>query len=329
MSLVNVKSQFGVGGSGVSDGTLRSALTELRGLNVSVVSGAAANTAMNLAAIRTEDTILAAVVSTDAGGALANDMANITIQNTKAFGTLTISGNPVNGETFVVNDTTYAFKTVPVSVTDILIVAGDVTAMATKVAAAINARETRLPSGLVETSQHTPAVVATFNAGVVTITSVIDGLGNGIVLTGTATVLAATGTGTALATLTPATVVANNTFVLSGVTFTAKAVPVLETEFLVAASNLLQGIEIVRVITAYETNYGTLDAVATNHATTGVVTIVPRKPLAGNVIPLTEAATNVAVTGSGTLTSGTNTGAIKSTTTLTGKSLVIHWFNKS
>lgn len=336
MSKVIIPAQFGVGGAHLTDGTLKNAITELQGLTMSVFAGAAAGTAMAVAALRLEDTLIGALITTDAGGAAANDVGNMTIQDTRAFGTLTISGNPVEGETFVVGDSTYTFKAVPSALTDVKITAGNNTAMATAAAAAINANEARLTAS----GYRTPTVSATSVAGVVTISSVVDGLGNGVVLTGTAVVLAATGTGTASATLTPVTVVADNTCVINGVTFTAKAAPVGMQQFYTkaavpaqvggggAGTDLATGQYLAKVINAYEDQYGTLDVVASAHAVTGVVTLVPRKPKAGNIIPLTEAATNVAVTGAGTLTSGTNTGGVKSTTNLTGKTVTLLWFNK-
>jgi hypothetical protein len=220
-----IPNQFSKGGSNLTDGTLKAILTELQGLRVSVLQGAAAGSKMDLAAIRVEDTILSAIVSDNAApGALADDAANLTIQATKAFGTITISGNPVDGETLNVNGTTYTFKTTPTLGTHVKI-AGTVTAMATALKTAINAHESRNIETFGATGKNTPQVVATSNAGVVTVTAVADGV-------------------------------------------------------------------------------------------------------AGNAIVLTEAATNVAVTGAGTLTSGTDTGGIKSTTNLTGKSVVLYWYNK-
>jgi hypothetical protein len=221
--LKSLGAEFGNGGTGVTDGTLREAVKELQGLTVTVVAGAAAGTKMSAAAMRTEDTLLAALVSVNAGGAMVDDSANMTIQETHAFGTITISGNPVDAETFVVNGVTFRFKTVPLVVTDAKITAGDVTAMAAAVAAVINAHENRmLPDG---GGYNTPQVVATSSAGVVTIKAVVDGV-------------------------------------------------------------------------------------------------------AGNAITLTESATNTAVTGAGTLTSGTDTGGVKSTTDLSAKTVTLMWYNK-
>ena len=339
MTMQTLPASFGKGGTNLTDGTLYNTLRELQGLSVTVVAGAASNTAMAIPALRLEDTLLAALISTDAGGAMANDVANMVIQPTAAFGTLTVSGNPVDAETFVVNATTYTFKTTPTAATHVKIVAGDNNAMALNVKNAINAYETRY----VETTGYRVAnVVATVATNVVTITSVVDGLGNGVVLTGTVTVLAATGTGTASATLTPVTVVNSNTCVISGVTFTATTAPTTEVQFYpkatspafpgVAAATIgtdcATGQWLAKLINDYEKKYWTLDVVASAHATTGVVTLVPRKPFAGNIITLTEGVTNVAVTGSGTLTSGTNTGGVKTATSLTSKTVTLIWFNK-
>lgn len=340
MTMQVLPASFGKGGTSLTDGTLYNAVRELQGLSVSVVAGATAGTAMAVPFLRTNDTLLAALVSTDAGGAMANDVANMTIQSTAAFGTITISGNPSADETFVVNGTTYTFKATPTDIRHVKIVAGDNTTMAVNAAKAINGYEGRY----VETfGYNKPAVVATSSLGVVTVTSVVDGLGNGVVLTGTVTVLAAAGTGTASATLTPVTVIADNTCVINGVTFTAKVAPAGELQFYTkaaalafpgvagatAGSDCATGWWLAKLINAYENVHFTLDVVATAHATTGVVTLVPRNRNAGNIITLTKAATNVAVTGSGTLTGGTNTGGVKSTTNLASKTVSLFWFNKA
>lgn len=331
--------------AGTDTKALEAAVKELQGLTVTVVAGATASTAMAVPALRLEDTLIAALITTDAGGAAANDVANMTIQSTAAFGTITISGNPVDADVFTVNDTVYTFKTTPTDTAQVKITAGDNTAMALAAANAINTYETRYvePGGY-----RKPAVVATASAGVVTVTGVVDGVGNGVVLTGTTTVLAASGTTTASATLTPVTVVADNTCVVSGVTFTAKVAPsplpgdaVTQQFYTKAAAPAYPGVAgatagsdcatghwLARAINDYEAKNFTLDVVATAHATTGVVTLVPRTPKAGNLITLAKTATNVAVTGSGTLTGGTNTGGVKSTTNLASKTVTLFWFNK-
>lgn len=219
MSLETINPNMGSGGTGITD--LGKILTELQGLRVSVVAGAAAGTKMDVAALRLEDTLLAAVISTNAGGALADDVANITIQPTKASGTITVSGNPVADETFVVNGVTYTWKAAPTSRTEVKITTGDNTVMAAAIRDAINWYERDRYTG----KPSAPAVVATAAAGVVTVTAVVDGA-------------------------------------------------------------------------------------------------------AGNAITLTESCTNVAVNGAGTLTTGTDTGGVKSTTNLASKSVILYWYNK-
>lgn len=332
--LTSLPADSASGNAQPSAGTIAKALKELQGLRLSVVAGAAAGTAMAIAALRTEDTIVGAVVTTDAGGALADDSANITIQPTKASGTLTISGNPVSTEVFTVNGVTYTFKDAPTNPTDVKITAGDVTAMAAAVVVAVNNYETRRTTD--GSFAFAPQVVATSSAGVVTLTSVADGVGNAPVVTGTVTVLAAAGSGTASATLTPVTVIADNTCVVNGITFTAKVAPAasgavgFDVQFpttATAGSDLLCGIALANKINAYQFKYGTLDVTASANSATGVVTLVPASAKKGNIIPLTESATNVVVSGA-TLAGGTVTGGIKSTTALTGKSLIVAWFNK-
>lgn len=432
MTLQSVSNQLGSGGAFLSDGVLRKAIKELQGLTISAVAGLAANTKMNIAGIRTEDTILAAIIQggvttlgvsevqsldVDAtggtftitwngqttgaiaynalaavvqtalealsniapgdvvvtggvgksgggtpyvltwspylgnvaqptatataltgggaavtpgtttagvqqvGGLFADDKANITIQDTHAFGTLTFTGNVTAADHFTVNDVVYTFTATPSLPTDVLVVTGSVTNQALAVVAVVNAYENR--------KDNTPAIVATSNLGVVTFTGVRDGAGNGIALTGTVTTLAASGSGSASETLTPVSVVATNTFVLNGVTFTGRVAPTLDNEFILAATDILQGKAISQAINAYEDKYlGVLDAVATYSATTGVVTIVPRTAKAGNIIPLAETVNNATVSAA-TLTGGTNTGGIKSTTDLVGESLLVYWYNKN
>lgn len=306
-------------------------LGELQGLNVDVVDGAAAGTAMTIAGIKPNDTIVAAIKLTDTWSAPTNDKANITIQPVRASGTLTISGNPVDGETFVVNGNTYTFKTTPTRANHVKITAGNNTTMAAAAAAAINAYEGRYESQLNGDGNRKAGVVATSSAGVVTITAATDGAGNGPVVTGTVTVLAATNSGTAQATLTCATVVANNTFTVKKLdgtvlTFTAKATPTADTEFALKGTDALQATEIARAINYYDQKYGTLGVSAA--AVGSAVNITSDSPRTGNTITLTESATNVTVSGSGTLAGGTDTGSIKSTTDLSVATLVVIWFNK-
>lgn len=305
---------------------LKNVLAELQGVNVTLVDGAAAGTAMAIPGIRQEDTILAAIAYADTWAAPTDDKANITIQPTTASATLTFNGAQTEGETLVVNGNTYTFRAVPVKMNDVLI-AGTDAARATALANAINAYESRYESQLNGDGNRTAAVVATANGAVVTVRSIVDGNGNAPIVTGTVTVLAAAGSATGSATLTAASVVADNTAVINGVTFTAKATPTLDTHFALKGTNILQAAELARAINAYEFKYGTLRVKASSGGT-AVVTITPSQAPTGNAISISESASNLTVSGSGYLAGGTNTGSIKSTTNLSTATLVVHWFNK-
>lgn len=331
MTLQTISKQFAKGGSGLTDGALAAAIKELQGLKVAVVAGATAGTKINIAAMRTEDTIVSAVVSTDAGGALADDVANLTIQATKASGTLTVA-TVIDGSACTVNGTTYTFKTTPTATNHVKLLGTDIL-NANALAAAINAYENRYTSS---GGRNVAAVVAstTGASGVVTITSVTDGAGSVVTLTGTVTTLAATNSGTYTATLTCATVVNTNTFAITNlagtvITFTCKTTPVVGTKTDVAlaagADNTLQAAIIAKAINAYDSD-GTLGVVATPVA--AAVNISPVAPKGGNQITLTGTVTVLAASGA-TLANGTATGGIKSTTNLASKTLMVLWFDKN
>jgi len=331
LALWNVGDVVVTGGPGDSTGSTPYILTYAPYLgNVPEVTGASVT--LTGTGTVTPSTVTPGVQQV--GGLFTDDKANITIQDTHATGTLTITGTPSNAETFVVNGTTYTFKTTPTAATDILIntVASSVgyNAMTASVANAINTYENRVVSSGGVGGRNVPQVTAAVtSAGVTTITSVADGVGNGVVVTGTITVLAAATSGTASATLTAASVVATNAATVSGVVFTARAAPTLANEFLVTTTtDAAQANEIARCINEYDETYGTLDVKASTTGTTGVVTLVPRSVNKGNIITLTESVTGMAASGSGVLAGGTATGGIKSTTDLTGESLLVVWFNK-
>lgn len=190
MALETLNPNLGQGGAGIP--SLGKVLKELQGHSVDVVAGAAAGTKMPLAAIRSKDTILSVVVSTNAGGALTADTANVSIASTKANGTITLSGDPLANETFVVNGVTYTWKAVPTSRTHVKITTGNNTAMAAAVRDAINAYENRYTG-----KATTPSVVATAALGVVTVTANVEGVaGNAITFTESVTNLAMSGSGT-------------------------------------------------------------------------------------------------------------------------------------
>lgn len=327
------------GDGGIDPAVLTAVLKELRGLKVSLIAtGAAAGTAMNIAAIRAEDTIVAAMIEDSTTGVMsADDAANITIQSTKASGTLTVSGNPVDGETFVVGESTYTFKTTPTAITEVKITAGDNNAMAAAVASAVNSNENRRlgagagAGGAAAGNFRTAKVVASVASNVVTFTSVVDGVGNGVLLSSSnGTRLAVAGNATASATITAAAAANADNFTVSGVQFNIKTTPVagVFTDVGVGGTDIAMATLMANALNSYEARFGTLGVRASTGGT-AVVTIVPNRDREGNIIPLTEAATNVAVSGSGTLAGGTATGSIKSTTNLTGKGLLVVWFDKN
>ncbi len=190
MTMQTIPTNIADGGSSLD--SLGAIVRELAGLKISVAPGVAAGTKVapaSLAAIRSEDTILAVVRSV--AGVMSDVTANYTISNTKATGTLTCA-TVVANNTCVVNGVTYTAKAAPTLPTEFLIGANN-TLTAANLAATINAYE----NGWTGDRFRTAAVVATSSVAVVTITSVADGTaGNAITLTGTVTVLAASGAGT-------------------------------------------------------------------------------------------------------------------------------------
>jgi hypothetical protein len=323
-----ISSQLMKGGAGAVD-QLPKIVRELAGYRVSYVAGATNGTKMNVAALRLEDTLLAVIIGTDTGGAWTDDVANCTIQTTKATGTLTVA-TVINGSTCTVGKTSYTFRTTPTiySATAVdLPILGTNDLNAAALCNAINAIESRYDG----TKARTPNVVATVANAVVTVTAVADGLGNAPVISGTVTVLAATNSGTATATLTCATVINTNTFVINGVTFTVKTAPVagVLTDVAIAAANdnTLQAAIIATAINQYQLAYGTLGVLATPVAAAVNITALGGEP-SGNTTVLTGTVTVLAASGSGTLAGGTATGGFKSSSNLSGKSVVVHWLNK-
>lgn len=324
MSLQTLSTQLGKGGAGIPD-QIPAALKELQGLRVNLVAGAAAGTKMDIAAMRLEDTILSVLAFN--AGVPSDDTANCTIQATRASGTITGSvGLPNDGGTVVVNGVTYTYKTSPTALTHVKIGA-TFAATGDTLATVINNYENRYTGA--SYGMNAPGVYAVSNgAGVVTVYSKADGAGNGPVVTSSdGTDLAVSNTNPAAVTVTAAAVDADDSVTVNGVTFTAKAVPSGDQQFLFTnADNTATALALANAVNAYQAKYGSLDVVATPAA--AVVTFAPATARKGNIITLTENATNVAVSGSGFLTGGTNTGGFKSTTALAGQNVLVYWFNK-
>lgn len=150
-------------------------LKELQGLSISVLAGATADTKIDLAAIRQEDTVVAALLN-DAGS-FSDITANHSIVDTHASGTLTIAADRAANGTAAVAGRVFTFKAAPAGVQEVALGADNV-ATAVNLAAAINAQEGN-------------KVKATADAGVVTVTANADGTaGNAITLVGSAKVTA-------------------------------------------------------------------------------------------------------------------------------------------
>jgi hypothetical protein len=341
--LSTVAKKFGQGGTFLSDGALRDNLNLLLGYTKVTFAGAAAGTKMNAASLRKGDTIIHALVATDAGGAQVDDSANMTIQETRSQGTVTITGNPVDGETMVVGRFTYTWKTTPTALGHVKITAGNNNQMASDLAAAITAVENgrstyTVANTLVGSAPQTPELSCVASTNTVVVTSLTDGPGNAITATGTATRLAVTGSGTGSVTWTAAAVANNDTFAITDqtgavITFTIKDAPVVGTLTDVqrtTASDTAMALNVANAIKAYQFKFGNLGVTAS--AVAAVVTAVPVDPLRGNITPFTEAVTNLACDGAGVLggtNSGTNTGGVKSATNLTSKSVTLTYFHKT
>lgn len=268
--------------------------------------------------------------TTQVSGIWVNDADNMTIQGVKATGTVTFA-SAQNNDYFEVNGNTYTVKTTPTDAKHIGLNGGVGGArtdaeMAAACVAVVNAYEARYTGS----KWNDPAVYASTDGvtGVVTFTAIKEGAGNAPIVTGTVTKLAAANSGTAAATLTAATVVVDNTCSVNGVTFTAKAEPTGDVQFDVKGTDAAQATEITRCLNAYAEKYSK-DYVASCTGTTGVVTIRPRFDKQGNIITLTSSSdgARLDVSGSGTLAGGTSTGGVKSTTNLTGKSVLLVWSN--
>jgi len=142
------------------------ALQELQGLNVSLVSGALADTKIDVAAIRSGDTIISAL-NNDAG-TITDVTDTMSINDLRATGTLT-AVSAVDTDVFIVNSVTYSISTAGGDAHTDVQVGGDDTIMATNMAAAINAYE--------QSYGKDNAVVASSALGVVTVTANTEGTG--------------------------------------------------------------------------------------------------------------------------------------------------------
>ncbi|PWT91203.1 MAG: hypothetical protein C5B54_05720 [Acidobacteria bacterium] len=103
MSLESIRG-LGSGGTGIPD-ELAKAIAELQGLQVTLVSGANADTQIPITNMEVDDTVISVVNLTD--GAQV-DPGTVTIGDRRAKGTLTV-GTVEDGDTCGVNGKTYTF----------------------------------------------------------------------------------------------------------------------------------------------------------------------------------------------------------------------------
>lgn len=167
MSLVSLND--GAGRVFTDDGNRASgAIRELQGLSYALLTGASANTKINVSAIRTEDTVLMALNNN--AGTITDLTSTISIVDLRATGTVT-AASVTAADTVTVNGavfTAIANGATPSSYKQFSVGASD-TACATNLAAAINAQQAA--------PAVTQVVTASSNAAVVTITAVAEGTG--------------------------------------------------------------------------------------------------------------------------------------------------------
>lgn len=184
----------GAGMQGDGPGTVAAAIKELQGLNVTLLAGALADTKIDVAAIRSEDTILTCL--NNAAGTITDVTDTMSINTLFATGTLTLS-TAIAGSTAEVNGVAYTFQAgAPTSYGQVQVGADD-TESAVNLAAAINLYEASIGSGA-------PEVGATSALAVVTVTATAEGTaanaytlagGDGTVVASAATLGGGTATG--------------------------------------------------------------------------------------------------------------------------------------
>ena len=171
-------SGIGPGGSGFQgegSGSVASVLTELQGLTVTLATGALANTKIDVAAIRDEDTIITCL-NNDAG-TITDITSSMSIVDLHATGTLTLD-TVIATDACAVNGVTYTFQAGDATSYGQVKLGASDTLSAAALAAAINAYENSIDN------DYSPDVVATSDAAVVTITAVVEGTaGNAITIT--------------------------------------------------------------------------------------------------------------------------------------------------
>lgn len=177
MTFENV-SNLGKGGAGMQGqgaGSVARAIKELQGLQVSLVTGGAANSKLALAAITPRDTLIAA--HNNNAGVLTDVTATTTISDNRASGTVTAASAGTAGDTVSIAGLTYtlvaANATVGLADKTKVKVAADAAGLAANLMAAVQARE----------ANRDTKVTVSRNAAVLTITAYAGGTdGNALAL---------------------------------------------------------------------------------------------------------------------------------------------------
>lgn len=166
----------GIGFQGTGPKSAARAIKELQGLQISLVTGGAANAKLALAAITSKDTIVAA--HNNNAGALTDVTANTTIADLRATGTVTAAAAGTAGDTVTVAGLVYTLVAADAVVApqdkSKVKVGATAAELATNLLAAVQAREA---------SRSSTQVSATRSGAVLTITAIADGTaGNALTL---------------------------------------------------------------------------------------------------------------------------------------------------
>lgn len=172
--------QAGKGGSGIPD-VIPAAIRELQGLKFNILAGAAANTKLNLAAIRQEDTLVE-VLEFATGALPVSRLGVASISDVRASGTLTFA-SAINNDTFTIAGRVYTLKT-----------AGTANPLNNEIN--LGASDTLTAAAVVaHVNKVDPRVILSNAAGVVTVRAFAEGTApNSFTLVGGARITASGGT---------------------------------------------------------------------------------------------------------------------------------------
>lgn len=315
MTQRTLPAEFGKGGKNLTDGTLYNLIKELMGFRQLTVAGATATTKIDVAAMKPEDTLDSVINLADG----LDDTANCTISTVTATGVITMTDVPTADDTVTVNGVEFTFKAAAALETEVTIGAGE-EATGDNLADVLNAYQAQHPDVLGVTS-------VSDGSGAVTCSSVVDGLGNGAIVTDTGSTITISSTVPGAVTATFVSAGNTDAIIVNGVTFTIRTTPVdLNIDMAVLGTDTLQAAEAVRMINAYQAWIADLGVVASNAS--GVVTIVPKTILQGNAIPLAESADNTTV-GAAYFAGGTATGGFASATDNSTDRLLVTWHDQN